>query len=191
LNRDPGGFHFDTQRRWLVLFFDPLHRLRFWDVFNVPGFRHCALLAYQQIAACWLYLDYAADGTCLSTIEADQGWRLIQKILRSGGTILEWQAPKKKPQQPLLYPPNCVSFCQQFLGVRKLAWTPYGLALCLSDRGAKAMFGSTLPRRRQHALWRAFGPDRHALGRSADAQADAGDSRPPGPAEMDGRRDGL
>ena len=152
-----GGFHFELQRRWLVLFFDPVHRLgRRWDVFNTPGFRHSALLAYQPIPAMWVYLDYGADGTVLATIDPEEAWRLIAKVCRSGGTILEWETPKKKPKQPLLYPPNCVAFCQQFLGIRRTVWTPYGLALCLADLGAKPMFGTQRPQRGLYGkyVWR-------------------------------------
>ena len=157
MNGRAGGFHFDLQRRWLVLFFDPVHRLSpRWEVFNTPGFRHCALLAYQPIPAMWVYLDYGADGTVLATIVANEAWQLISRICQGGGTILEYEAPKKKPKQPLLYPPNCVAFCQQFLGIRRHIWTPYGLALCLADLGAKPMFGTELPRRGLYgqSLWR-------------------------------------
>ncbi len=163
-------FRFDLQRRWLVLFFDPLHRLKFWDRFNVPGFRHVALLAYWPIPMVWFYLDYAADGTIAATLDAGHGWRLIERIRRQGGTILEWETPTPKPKQPRLYPPNCVSFCQQFLGVRKTVWTPYGLAVCLAELNARPMFGSELPRRRQHAIWRAF--------RTSDRRNQSGARRP-------------
>lgn len=178
-----GGFHFDLQRRWLVLFFDPVHRLRRWDHFNTPGFRHCCLLAYQPIPAMWVYLDYGADGTVLATIEVEEAWRLIAKICRSDGTILEWETPKKKPKQPLLYPPNCVAFCQQFLGIRRHLWTPYGLALCLADLGAKPMFGTELPRRGLYgrSLWRRLckrtdGDTRSAGGSGAGQEPAADDA---------------
>lgn len=169
-----------VQRRWLVLFFDPIHRLAGWDIFNTPGFRHCCLLAFLPLAHVWLYLDYARDGTAAITVEAHDGWKLIQRICRNGGTVLAWDAPKDKPKQPLLYPPNCVSFCQQFLGVRKLVWTPYGLALCLSDLGAQPMFGTERPKRGLYGhVWRRrwFGTHHGHAGRSAGQDADPDQAR--------------
>jgi hypothetical protein len=159
------GFRLDPQRHWLVLFFDPIQRLRGWDVFNTPGFRHCCLMAYLATPALWIHLDYGANGTTMCILEDEPASRLIERIMRNGGTILEWEVPEKKPVQPLLYPPNCVSYVQQFLGLAKTCWTPYGLALCLAKLGARPMFGSELPIYRSYYVrrFRAAGrPGAHA-----------------------------
>ena len=149
----PTSFRLDPQNHWLVLFFDPIQRLSWcWDIFNTPGFRHSALMAWQGDH--WVHLDYGANGTTLCTLEIKSGLDLLFRIVRNGGTVLEWDVPEVKPTQPLIYPPNCVSYCQQFLGINEFRWTPYGLALCLAGKGARPMFGSSLPQRESYYVRR-------------------------------------
>ena len=162
------GFRLDPQRHWLVLFFDPIVRLRWWwDVFNTPGFRHSALMCHLEMPDQWVHLDYGANGTTLCLLDQASGFRLLERVVKNGGTVLEWDVPEKRPVQPLIYPPNCVSYCQQFLGLSEFRWTPYGLALCLAAKGARAMFGSRLPERQSYVVRRL----RAATGRPATLAA--------------------
>jgi hypothetical protein len=167
------SIRFELQDDWLVLFFDPIQRLAlYWDVFNTPGFRHCALMTHRALPEQWIHLDYGANGTTLCLLDQAAGLRFLERVVRNGGTILEWQTPYPKPTQPLLYPPNCVSYCQQFLGLNEFRWTPYGLALCLAEKGARPMFGSRLPQARSYYVRRIRAPGRPAS--RADPDRDPG-----------------
>jgi len=168
---DGQGFRLDLQRHWLALFFDPIKRLAFWDIFNTPGFRHCALMTHLGVPDIWIHLDYGANGTTLCILTSEDGLVFLHRVVRNGGTILEWDVPDTRPTQPLLYPPNCVSYVQQFLGIAETRWTPYGLALCLAEKGARPMFGSSLPVRRSYVVRRRIAPDRPATHADPDGTA--------------------
>jgi hypothetical protein len=137
------GFSLEAQRHFVVVFWNPPAPRHWIEKLFSQKPRHVVLFTYLALPAIWLQVDWALDGNTLAPLSESDCADLLIVLHNRGAQILKWTAPLKRPRQ-MFHAPNCVGYCQRFLGIAGLLWTPRQLMLRMMASGATPLFDVNL-----------------------------------------------
>ena len=137
------GVRLDAIRHWVVVFWNPPARRHWIEKLVNQRPRHVVLFAYLALPGVWVSLDWALDGNTLSVLGDGEAIDLLTILHVRGAAIFKWSAPPDRPRH-VFTAPNCVGYCQRFLGIKGVFWTPRQLMLKLMMSGATPFFDVNL-----------------------------------------------
>lgn len=124
-------------RSWWVIFIDGGERLRWWDLFTRPGFRHVAAVGYDSELKVWVIYDPLAPATRLEVVPDGPHIDGLLGELVSGGKVLRVIPKACRRIAPPMF--GCVGAIKALLGIRGGALVPHGLYRQLLRDGAEVV----------------------------------------------------
>lgn len=121
--------------KWFVVFCDS-PRLRWWQRFLKPGFRHVEIFGWDHRSRRWIVVSPAMDMLLIMTMDDGEFGLYRAELAKRGARILMTQAAEAGPWRPRLIL-SCVSVVSQVLGLPGPgAVRPIALYRMLLQRGA-------------------------------------------------------
>lgn len=124
---------------WFVAFGDDGSRLRWWDIFTRPGFRHCFAFRYDLPADRWTVFDPARGGLIVHTMTNDNFNLYISGLAPVLSRVVRCDFSNSRR----LFPFGigwCAPMCADLVRFRGVALTPYRLYCSLVRNGAEPAF---------------------------------------------------
>lgn len=122
---------------WYVAFVDYGENI-WWHRFLRPGFRHCFAFTYDPRSDAWIVCDPTVDGFFLRALPFDQ----LAPTIRGAqihGRILKVRTVGERIARPRVFA-TCVTVIGHLIGLRRCAFSPFGLYRTLLRYGAEPAF---------------------------------------------------